>query len=255
VIEESAATPEAIGQVTRFSCWCPKVIATIGRLPETLADRRIAVSSSACNETPPPRCSSLSSAFSSKTKPTACSAESWWTNSTTVPGSPLDAAAQRKACQPQHLIEHLIEHLIARAPLLSKFKVSTAESERSRFCVRIQKFNGCSFQRCSVGVLQSSNRTSHPSTRTGVRTGQIARNPYKIRGADDRTAPAPPELPPTPYPHFVDHFVGHFVGPVTPSHFVGHFACHAEVRLRRVNPVVSPRPPVPRSPIASISKD
>jgi len=43
VVEESAATPEAIGQVTRFSCWCPKVIATIGRLPDTLADRCILI--------------------------------------------------------------------------------------------------------------------------------------------------------------------------------------------------------------------
>jgi putative DNA primase/helicase len=30
-------------QVARFSCWCPKVIAMIGRLPETLADRCIVV--------------------------------------------------------------------------------------------------------------------------------------------------------------------------------------------------------------------
>ena len=43
IVEESAATPEVIGQVTRFSCWCPKVIATIGRLPDTLADRCIVI--------------------------------------------------------------------------------------------------------------------------------------------------------------------------------------------------------------------
>src|SRR6266404_1927681 len=33
----------AKGGVTRFSCWCPKVIATIGRLPDTLADRCILI--------------------------------------------------------------------------------------------------------------------------------------------------------------------------------------------------------------------
>src|ERR1043166_7998557 len=31
------------GGVSRFSCWCPKVIATIGRLPDTLADRCIVI--------------------------------------------------------------------------------------------------------------------------------------------------------------------------------------------------------------------
>src|SRR5205085_4324149 len=40
---ENSATPEATGQVSRFSCWCPKAIATIGRLPETLADRCILI--------------------------------------------------------------------------------------------------------------------------------------------------------------------------------------------------------------------
>src|ERR1043165_1971282 len=30
-------------RLVRFSCWCPKVIATIGRLPETLADRCILI--------------------------------------------------------------------------------------------------------------------------------------------------------------------------------------------------------------------
>src|SRR5438093_3212901 len=30
-------------QVTRFSCWCPKVMAAIGRLPDTLADRCIVI--------------------------------------------------------------------------------------------------------------------------------------------------------------------------------------------------------------------
>jgi len=34
---------ELIGQVSRFSCWCPKAIATIGRLPDTLADRCILI--------------------------------------------------------------------------------------------------------------------------------------------------------------------------------------------------------------------
>jgi len=29
--------------LVRFSCWCPKVIAAIGRLPETLADRSIVI--------------------------------------------------------------------------------------------------------------------------------------------------------------------------------------------------------------------
>ena len=28
-------------QLVRFSCWCPKVMAAIGRLPDTLADRCI----------------------------------------------------------------------------------------------------------------------------------------------------------------------------------------------------------------------
>ena len=36
------ATPPAIG-LARFSCWCPKVMATIGTLPETLADRCIVI--------------------------------------------------------------------------------------------------------------------------------------------------------------------------------------------------------------------
>jgi len=34
---------ETGGRLARFSCWCPKVIAAIGRLPETLADRCIMV--------------------------------------------------------------------------------------------------------------------------------------------------------------------------------------------------------------------
>jgi hypothetical protein len=36
-----AEPAEAFGKVSRFSCWCPKVIARIGRLPATLADRCI----------------------------------------------------------------------------------------------------------------------------------------------------------------------------------------------------------------------
>jgi hypothetical protein len=35
--------PATGGAVTRFSCWCPKVIAQIGRLPGTLADRCIVI--------------------------------------------------------------------------------------------------------------------------------------------------------------------------------------------------------------------
>ena len=34
---------EQPGQVTSFSCWCPKVICQIGRLPDTLADRCIVI--------------------------------------------------------------------------------------------------------------------------------------------------------------------------------------------------------------------
>src|SRR4029453_18731840 len=30
-------------QLMQYSCWCPKVIAAIGRLPETLADRCIMI--------------------------------------------------------------------------------------------------------------------------------------------------------------------------------------------------------------------
>jgi putative DNA primase/helicase len=34
---------EPISQLARYSCWCPKVMAAIGRLPDTLADRCIVV--------------------------------------------------------------------------------------------------------------------------------------------------------------------------------------------------------------------
>jgi hypothetical protein len=30
-------------RLERFSCWCPKILATIGRLPETLADRCVVI--------------------------------------------------------------------------------------------------------------------------------------------------------------------------------------------------------------------
>jgi hypothetical protein len=36
-------TPRASVRLARFSSWCPKVIAAIGRLPETLADRSIVI--------------------------------------------------------------------------------------------------------------------------------------------------------------------------------------------------------------------
>jgi hypothetical protein len=43
----SAAEAEAVAlgstRLARFSCWCPKVMAAIGRLPETLADRCIVI--------------------------------------------------------------------------------------------------------------------------------------------------------------------------------------------------------------------
>ena len=44
--ESEAGEPGATGKKTRlarFSCWCPKAIAAIGRLPETLADRCIPI--------------------------------------------------------------------------------------------------------------------------------------------------------------------------------------------------------------------
>jgi putative DNA primase/helicase len=40
---ESPATLETSGRVIRFSCWCPKVMASIGPLPDTLADRCIII--------------------------------------------------------------------------------------------------------------------------------------------------------------------------------------------------------------------
>src|SRR5436190_6575654 len=41
--EKESENAIAKGSVTRYSCWCPKVIATIGRLPDTLADRCILI--------------------------------------------------------------------------------------------------------------------------------------------------------------------------------------------------------------------
>src|ERR1043166_236022 len=38
-----AETPAAPGAVKRYSCWCPKVLAKIGRFPDTLADRCIVI--------------------------------------------------------------------------------------------------------------------------------------------------------------------------------------------------------------------
>ena len=35
--------PTSISRLARFSCWCPKVLAAIGRLPDTLADRCIVI--------------------------------------------------------------------------------------------------------------------------------------------------------------------------------------------------------------------
>jgi hypothetical protein len=38
---ESASSPQT--QLAFFSCWCPKIISRIGKLPETLADRCILI--------------------------------------------------------------------------------------------------------------------------------------------------------------------------------------------------------------------
>jgi hypothetical protein len=40
---EGAARGDASSRLARFSCWCPKAIAAIGQLPETLADRCIRI--------------------------------------------------------------------------------------------------------------------------------------------------------------------------------------------------------------------
>ena len=40
---EPDPAPSGATRLVRFSCWCPKVMAAIGRLPETLADRCIVV--------------------------------------------------------------------------------------------------------------------------------------------------------------------------------------------------------------------
>jgi putative DNA primase/helicase len=40
---ESPANLDTSGRVIRFSCWCPKVMASIGPLPDTLADRCIII--------------------------------------------------------------------------------------------------------------------------------------------------------------------------------------------------------------------
>jgi hypothetical protein len=39
--EPGAEARGARTRLARFSCWCPKVMAAIGRLPDTLADRCI----------------------------------------------------------------------------------------------------------------------------------------------------------------------------------------------------------------------
>ena len=41
--ETDAETSAAPGAVKRYSCWCPKVLAKIGRFPDTLADRCIVI--------------------------------------------------------------------------------------------------------------------------------------------------------------------------------------------------------------------
>ena len=41
--EDGNGAESAVGGLRRYSCWCPKVLASIGRLPETLADRCIVV--------------------------------------------------------------------------------------------------------------------------------------------------------------------------------------------------------------------
>ena len=41
--EDRGRADEAASRLVRFSCWCPKVMAAIGRLPETLADRCIMI--------------------------------------------------------------------------------------------------------------------------------------------------------------------------------------------------------------------
>jgi hypothetical protein len=41
--EQNAEDPNASAGIARFSSWCPKAIATIGRLPDTLADRCIII--------------------------------------------------------------------------------------------------------------------------------------------------------------------------------------------------------------------
>jgi putative DNA primase/helicase len=43
-VPRAGSTPVRVGQrLVRFSCWCPKVMAAIGRLPDTLADRCIVI--------------------------------------------------------------------------------------------------------------------------------------------------------------------------------------------------------------------
>jgi len=37
------ARGEGVSKVARYTCWCPKVVAMIGRVPETLADRSIVI--------------------------------------------------------------------------------------------------------------------------------------------------------------------------------------------------------------------
>src|SRR6185436_17453226 len=42
-VPQAPSAPAAGSRLARFSCWCPKVMAAIGRLPETLADRCIVI--------------------------------------------------------------------------------------------------------------------------------------------------------------------------------------------------------------------
>jgi hypothetical protein len=40
---EAATETPAVPRLARFSCWCPKILASIGRLPDTLSDRCIVI--------------------------------------------------------------------------------------------------------------------------------------------------------------------------------------------------------------------
>jgi hypothetical protein len=54
---QMATKREANSQLARYSCWCPKVIAAIGRLPDTLADRCIVIGMN--RKTPTEKCERL----------------------------------------------------------------------------------------------------------------------------------------------------------------------------------------------------